>query len=302
MLTVEASKNGVRKAQRRMIRLVLISLAVYYAIFYVFPIGYALIGSFFNWNISMGKFDFNGFSNYQRVFAAPKFRASIWNSVFFSAITTLLRLIIGCFIAVLLFYVDTRSQKTYRFLFFLPMILSMVATSYVWKWFFKTNNGLVNIILEFFGIPGPNWLKSADYALSSIIITTVWKDIGFAIIMYLSGLYQIAPSVYEAAEVDGANKWQVFRSIMLPMLSTITLFLVITSFNGYIQSFDQFFVLTEGGPGTASYVMAYYLYEMAFKNYNFGQASAISFIMAIIVIVLSLLNMKISGKGKEGIL
>lgn len=296
-----AVSRGATRDQKRLIAAVLLILFVYYAVFYVFPIVYAFVGSFFNWNIAMGKFDFNGVENYRRVFAAKKFRVSIFNSTFFALASTALRLGLGCVIAVLIFYVSRRAQSIYRMLYFLPLILSMVATSYIWKWFFGTNNGLVNIVLRFFGLPGPNWLKSRDYAMTAVIITTIWKDVGFAVIMYLAGLYQISSSVYEAAEIDGAGKLQVFRHIMLPMLGNVTLFLMITSINGYIQSFDQFFILTEGGPGTASYVMALYLYEMAFENYNFGQASAISFVMAAIVVTLSLLNMKLQRNGSEAI-
>ena len=300
MKAITVSKGATRD-QKKLIAVVLTILFVYYAVFYVFPIVYAFIGSFFNWNIAMGKFDFNGVENYQRVWAAKKFRVSILNSVFFALTSTALRLGIGCLIAVLIFYVPRRMQSVYRMLYFLPLILSMVATSYIWKWFFGTNNGLVNILLRAVGLPGPNWLKSRDYAMSAVVITTIWKDVGFAVIMYLAGLYQISDSVYEAAEIDGANKYHIFAHIMLPMLGNVTLFLLITSINGYIQSFDQFFILTEGGPGTASYVMAFYLYEMAFENYNFGQASAISFIMAAIVMVLSVLNLALQKNGSEAI-
>lgn len=291
----------VARGQKKLVYTVLTVLLAYYAVFYVFPIAYALTGSFFNWNIAMGKFDFNGLANYRRVFAAPKFRASILNSVLFSLVTTGLRLGVGCLVAVLIFYVGRRAQTMYRMIYFLPMVLSMVAASYLWKWFFNTNNGFVNMLLGMLGVQGPNWLKSPDFAMTAVIVTTVWKDAGFAVIMYSSGLWQISPSVYEAAQIDGASRFHVFRSIMLPMLGAVTLFMLITSLNGYIQAFDQFFVLTSGGPGTSSYVMGLYLYEMAFKNYNFGQASAISFVMTAIIVALSVCNLKLTRFGREAV-
>lgn len=301
-LAKRSQQAGSTRGQRRLILTVLIVMLAYYAVFFVFPIAYALIGSFFNWNIAMGKFEFNGLENYHRVLAAPKFRASILNSVVFSVVTTLLRLGVGCLVAVLIFYVGRKAQTAYRMIYFLPMVLSMVAASYLWKWFFNTNNGLVNMLLGLLGMQGPNWLKSPDFAMTAVIITTVWKDVGFAIIMYSSGLWQISPSVYEAAQIDGANRFHVFRSIMLPMLGAVTLFMLITSLSGYMQAFDQFFVLTSGGPGTSSYVMGLYLYEMAFKNYNFGQASAISFVMTAIIVVLSVCNLRLGKSGTEAVI
>ena len=191
-----------------------------------------------------------------------------------------------------IYFSSQKLKEFYRTAFFLPIVISMVAASYVWKWFFDAQNGIFNWLLSVIGVSGPNWLNDSSFALPAIIIMTVWKDVGFAVVLYLAGISQVSPAIYEAAKVDGATKPQIFRHIMLPLLGAVTTFLLITSIIGYIQSFDQFFVMTEGGPGTSSYVMGLYLYETAFKSYDFGKASAVSFVMFFVILILTLLNSK----------
>lgn len=295
-----AKKRGINNGQKAMIYPVVAAIVIFYSVFIFFPMIYALIGSFFNWNIARGTFDFNGIDNYKIIFNAPKFRAGIVNSVIFSVITTFLRCFIGIVIAVMIFFSKEKLKGFYRMTFFLPIIVSMVAASYIWKWFFDGKNGIINFLLNIIGITGPDWLSDGKFALPAIIIMTTWKDIGFAIVLYLAGLAQVSPAIYEAAKIDGASKPKIFYHMMLPLLGAVSTFLFITSIIGYIQAFDQFYIMTKGGPGTASYIMGLYLYEVAFKNYNFGQASSISFVMFVIILILTLINMKIKNKSTEG--
>ena len=285
-------KKSIRSGQKMMVYIVVTALILFYGIFVFFPMIYALVGSFFNWNIARGTFTFNGLDNYISIFSAPKFRAGIINSVIFSVIATILRCFLGMVIAVMIYFSSQKLKEFYRTAFFLPIVISMVAASYVWKWFFDAQNGIFNWLLSVIGVSGPNWLNDSSFALPAIIIMTVWKDVGFAVVLYLAGISQVSPAIYEAAKVDGATKPQIFRHIMLPLLGAVTTFLLITSIIGYIQSYDQFFVMTEGGPGTASYVMGLYLYETAFKSYDFGKASAVSFVMFFVILILTLLNSK----------
>lgn len=293
-------KKDIRRSQKSMVYIVVTALILFYGIFVFFPMIYAMVGSFFDWNIGRGTFEFNGIDNYISIFNAPKFRDSIVNSVIFSVITTILRCFLGMVIAVMIFYSSKKLKELYRTAFFLPIIISMVAASYVWKWFFDAKNGIFNWLLSLVGVSGPNWLNDSQFAMIAIIIMTIWKDVGFAVILYLAGLSQVSPAIYEAAQIDGASKPRIFRHIMLPLLGAVTTFLMITSLIGYIQSFDQFFIMTKGGPGTASYIMGLYLYELAFKSYDFGKASAVSFVMFIIILILTMINMKLKNKEAEG--
>lgn len=295
-------KKDIRRSQKTMVYIVVTALILFYGVFVFFPMIYTMVGSFFNWNIGRGTFVFNGIDNYISIFKAPKFKDSILNSVCFSLAATILRCFLGMVIAVMIFYSSKRLKEFYRTAFFLPVIISMVAASYVWKWFFDAKNGIFNWLLSLIGVSGPNWLNDGQFAMTAIILMTIWKDVGFAVILYLAGLSQVSPAIYEAAEIDGASKPRIFRHIMLPLLGAVTTFLTITSLIGYIQSFDQFFIMTKGGPGTASYIMGLYLYELAFKSYDFGKSSAVSFVMFLIILILTVINMKLKNKEAEGVI
>lgn len=299
---IQTLGSSLKRGQNRLVWILVSVLVGWYGIFMFFPLGYALVGSFFDWNIAKGTFDFIGFDNFRVIFSEPKFRVSIINSVVFSIITTIFRVGSATITAVMIYFCGMRMQKFYRTTFFLPIVISFVAASYLWKWYFDGKNGMINFIINrLFDVRGPNWLKDSTFAMPAVIIMTIWKDIGFAIIMYLAGLQQISPSVYEAAEIDGAGNLDIFRHIMLPLLGSVSTFLLVTSLIGYIPAFDQFFIMTKGGPGTASYVMGLYLYETAFERYNFGQASATSFVMFGIILVLSIINLRIRVDRKEKI-
>lgn len=293
-------RRNIRKSQKSMVYIVVTALVLFYGVFVFFPMIYAMVGSFFNWNIGRGTFEFNGIDNYISIFSAPKFRDGILNTVIFSVVTTILRCLLGMVIAVMIYFSSKRMKGFYRTAFFLPIIISMVAASYVWEWFFDAKNGVFNWILSIFGVAGPNWLNDSHFALISIIIMTVWKDVGFAVILYLAGLSQVSPAVYEAAEIDGASKPKIFKHIMMPLLGAVTTFLMVTSLIGYVQAFDQFYIMTKGGPGTSSYIMGLYLYELAFKSFDFGKASAVSCVMFVIILVLTFINMKMKNKEAEG--
>ena len=140
-----------------------------------------------------------------------------------------------------------------------------------------------------------NWLMNPKTALIAVMIMTIWKDFGYAVVMYLAGLYSLPSDALEAAKVDGATSWQTFRYITFPLLKPMTLFVVITSIISYIQAYVQILIMTEGGPGTATYLASYIIYDEAFVKYNFGYASALSFVLFVITAVLTWLSFRVSG-------
>lgn len=147
-------KKSIRSGQKMMVYIVVTALILFYGIFVFFPMIYALVGSFFNWNIARGTFTFNGLDNYISIFSAPKFRAGIINSVIFSVIATILRCFLGMVIAVMIYFSSQKLKEFYRTAFFLPIVISMVAASYVWKWFFDAQNGIFNWLLSVIGVSG----------------------------------------------------------------------------------------------------------------------------------------------------
>jgi multiple sugar transport system permease protein len=153
--------------------------------------------------------------------------------------------------------------------------------------------GLINQVIRLLGGSGRAWLKSADTALGAIAAMTVWKETGYAVVIYLAGLLAIPPSLYEAADIDGATRRQTFLHITLPLLRPTTLFVVVTSLISYMQTFVQIFVMTEGGPGTATYLTTYMIYEEAFVKFNFGYASSIAFNLFLVIMALTWVQFKL---------
>lgn len=173
----------------------------------------------------------------------------------------------------------------------MPVVTPMVAVAFVWKFMYNPQIGTIN---QIFGLD-VNWLMNPKIALLAVIIMTIWKDFGYAVVMYMAGLYSLPSDALEAAKVDGANGWQTFRYITIPLLKPMTLFVVITSIISYIQAYVQILIMTEGGPGTATYLASYIIYDEAFVKYNFGYASALSFVLFVITAVFSWLSFRVSG-------
>ena len=173
----------------------------------------------------------------------------------------------------------------------MPVVTPMVAVAFVWKFMYNPQIGVINQILG----TEINWLKDPKLALPAVMVMTIWKDFGYAVVMYMAGLYSLPMDVMEAAKVDGAGSGQTFRFITLPLLKPMTLFVVITSIISYIQAYVQILIMTEGGPGTATYLASYIIYDEAFVKYNFGYASAVSFVLFVITAVITWLSFRVSG-------
>ena len=182
----------------------------------------------------------------------------------------------------------------FRAIYYMPVVTPMVAVAFVWKFMYNPQIGTIN---RLFGLH-VNWLMNPKTALLAVMIMTIWKDFGYAVVMYMAGLYSLPSDSMEAAKVDGANAWQTFKYITLPLLKPMTLFVVITSIISYIQAYVQILIMTEGGPGTTTYLASYIIYDEAFVKYNFGYASALSFVMFVITAICTWLSFRISGSNE----
>ena len=179
----------------------------------------------------------------------------------------------------------------FRGIYFLPVISSWVAVSIIWKWLLNSQYGIVNYILSLVGITGPSWLQDPKWAMPAIIIASVWKDIGFVLVMFLAGLQGISEDYYEASNLDGASPWQQFIKITLPLLAPTTFFVLLISLINSFQVFPQVWIMTEGGPAGATSVLVEQIYKNAFRYFKMGYASALSWILfAIIFTVTIILN------------
>jgi multiple sugar transport system permease protein len=254
------------------------------------------VGSLFEWNPIHRVFNFIGGANYIEAFKFPLMWKSIGNSIYFAVVVVFVRTAIGLIFAVLIN--NVRYFKSFfRTVYFLPVVTSMVAVSLIWtNLLYNPAFGIFNQMLQSVGLPTSNWLKSPTSAMPSIMLMTIWKDAGYAVVLYLAGLQGIPAQLVEAATIDGAGRFRVFRHITIPLLSTTTLLVVITSTISYLQAFTQIFMMTTGGPGTATYTMVYYLYNEAFTKYRFGYASALSVILFVVIMAFSIVQMKLTRK------
>jgi len=275
---------------------VLGAMFLFYGIFLIFPIGYAMVGSFFEWNPMHRIFNFIGGANYIEAINFPLMWKSLLNSIYFAAVVVLIRTSIGLIFAVLINNV-LYFRSFFRTVYFLPVVTSMVAVSLIWlNLLYNPAFGIINQILRSVGLPTSDWHKSPYSAMPAIMLMTIWKDSGYAVVLYLAGLQSIPAQLTEAATIDGAGRFKVFRYITIPMLSGTTLLVIITGTIAYLQAFTQIMMMTQGGPGTATYTMVYYLYYEAFTKYNFGYASALSAILFIVIMIFTIIQIKLSRK------
>ena len=252
----------------------------------------AFFGSFHQWNPLKMQFNYLGLENWKRVFTSDLFWQSMSNTVLFAAVATTFRIILGLALANALYSKLIKHKSLYRTLYYLPTITPMVAVAFVWKFIFNPQFGLLNTLLN----SDINWLFDGKYALIAIMILTIWKDFGFAVIIFLGGMYSLPKDCYEAAAIDGAGAWQCFVKLTLPLLKPTIVFIVITSMISYFQTYIPVMVLTKGGPGTQTFLASYLIFDEAFVKYNFGYASALSFILFIFVAVLTGISFKMAGR------
>ena len=294
--------SGEVSSARRMLgriftmrNIAVVSLVVYFAVFMAYPIFSAFAGSLHDWNPLIDKYDWVGLDNFVDVLTDGLFWKSLWNTAIYSFFSILFRVVLGLALALLLSSKLVKCKDTLRGLFYMPTITPLVAVSFVWMWMFDPQFGMIDKITGL----DISWLNDSRYAMPAVIIMTIWKDFGYATVLYLAGIMALPRDVYEAAQIDGANWWQTFRSITLPLLKPTTLLIVITSLISYLQAYVQILVMTKGGPGTDTYTISYLIYDQAFQKYNFGTASAMSVILFVLTGILTILMFKASGDNTE---
>jgi multiple sugar transport system permease protein len=266
----------------------------YFGVFVIYPIYKAFAGSLHDWNPLIDQYDFVGLANFKNVLTNQLFWSSISNTFIFAFFSVIFRIIIGLGLAILLYSKLARFKTFFRGMFYMPTITPLVAVSFVWMWLYNPQFGLINKVFHI----DINWLKDSHWALPAIIIMTIWKDFGYATVIFLGGLMGLPEDVFEAADMDGASKWQRFVNITWPLLKPTTLFVTITSLISYLQAYVQILIMTEGGPGTSTYVISYLIFDEAFVKYNFGVASAMAIILFVIIGILTVIMFKITGESE----
>ncbi len=245
--------------------------------FLMLPIASSFVLSFSSWDL-IGEVEWVGLANYAKALGDPAVLGALRNTLTFilGYLPAVVAIALGL---ALLLNRKLKGRTFFRAVYFVPVVTSWVAVSLIWKWLLNPQYGLVNFALGFVGIKGPGWLFDPAWAMTGIVVTSVWKDIGFVTVIYLAGLQDIPEHLYEAAALDGATPWQRFWQITFPMLMPTTFFVTTISLISSFQVFDQVYVMTGGGPAGATSVMVELIYKNAFSYFQMGYASTISWIL-----------------------
>jgi multiple sugar transport system permease protein/sn-glycerol 3-phosphate transport system permease protein len=264
-------------------------------VFSLFPVFYSLRLSLYRWNFVAPEPEFVGLRNFERLFTSEQFWQVLRNTLFFSVGSVILIVLISLALALVL-DVKLRGIAFFRALFFIPHLTPMVAIATLWLFLYDPAAGLINAGLGLFGITGPTWLQSTFWSMPAMIVMKTWKSVGYFTVLFLAGLQNIPQDLHDAARVDGANIRQRIRHITLPLLSPMTLFVIVIAVIGSFQDFDQIFVMTQGGPVNSTNVLVYYLYEQAFQNHRVGVGSAVAVILLLLLIGFTLVQLRLSQR------
>ena len=268
---------------------------IIFLLFSIYPIISMIDLSFYDWDFISPTKTFVALDNYRALFNDPLFYQTLKNTFVYMVLTVSIGLILALLLALFL----NKSSKVNKFMqsiIFSPYIISLASVSFLWMWLMNKDYGLLNYILSIFGIDAVDWLGNPDVALYSLVGISVWKTVGYNTIIVLSGLQSIPQYLYEAASLDQASKWQVFKKITFPMLSPTLFFLAITNIISSFKVFETIQIITKGGPQNSTNTLVYSLYEYGFKYYKIGYASTIGVVLLVIIAILTIIYFKTLSK------
>ncbi|SDX54134.1 carbohydrate ABC transporter permease [Litoreibacter albidus] len=260
-----------------------------FALFTLGPIFFALVLAFMHWDGST-EMTYAGLDNFWKLFEDRAFQSAFWNTIIYTVFVVPLTLVCSLGLAILL------NQKIFgrdffRTVAFFPYVASLVAVAVVWNMLLNPDFGPVNMVLYSLGVDPknlPGWAADKDWAMVTIILFSVWKSMGYFMVIYLAGLQGIPAELYEAADIDGANSWQKLTRITLPQLAPTTFFVSVMLTIQSFKVFDQIFMLTQGGPGTSTLVLVYHIYNEAFISWDLGYSSMVALVLFLLVLVITL--------------
>ncbi len=255
--------------------------------------------SFFDWRLLRPGMTFIGLGNYIELFRDSIWWDAVQNTMFFAIMTVIGATVFGM-MAALAVTRRIRGGEFFRVLFYVPQLMSVGAIGLVWNWLLSTQFGTINYFLSFIGIQPINWLGDPNIVIQSLSMVTVWWTFGFPMLIYIAGLQNIPDQLYEAAKIDGANSWQTFVFITLPLLSPAILFVMVTGFIGHFQVFGQPQIITAGGgPGRASWTVIIYLFQNAWVAFRMGYGTAIAMVIAGIMAIVTMVQFKLLNRRVE---
>lgn len=242
--------------------------------------------------------DFVAFEQYSKAFADPMFRQAAFNTAYFVLVGVPLTMMVALAAAVALNTGISKFRSVFRLGFYTPVITSIVAVAVVWRFLLHPDSGLVNTALGWVGIDGPNWLGSTTWAMPSLIAMATWRNFGTAMIIFLAGLQAVPVALHEAASIDGASAWQRFRHITIPILRPTILFVSVTTAIGYLQFFEEPFVMTQGGPLNSTLSASMYTYQQ-FSFGNYGYAAALSYLIFVVIVIVTVIQFRFLAERED---
>ncbi len=268
-----------------------------FCIFTLVPMVFAIALAFCSWD-GVNAIEFVGIQNFIDLVSDKTFLAAFKNTIVYSLAVVPLTLVCALGLAVLLNQ-PIKGRNFFRTVAFFPYVASLVAVAAVWNMIFSPSMGPVNMILSALGVENlPRWAAGKETAMLTVILFSVWKNMGYYMVMYLAGLQGTNPELEEAAELDGANRWQVFWHITLPQLRPTTFLVVVTLTIASFKVYDQMYMITQGGPGNATITLVYYIYNVAFVNTpKYGYASAVAMVLFVLVLIVTIIQFRGSSNN-----
>ena len=291
-----AKKNSLRARKTLVAYSFIMPNLIGFFVFTFVPIVFSLFLSFCEWD-SGNPIKFVGLKNFIYMFTKDNsFRISLLNTVYYTVVTVPVTLALSLFLAILM-NKPLKGRVFFRSVLFFPYVASLVAIAVVWMALFNPDRGPVNNVLMAIGISNPpRWAASTTWAMPTIIGLTVWKGMGYYMIVYLAALQGVSRDLYEAASLDGANKWQQFINLTWPCVTPTTFYILVLLMVSTFKSYDIMYITTQGGPGEATKVLAYHIYNQAFVSAKFGYASAVAMILLAIIVLVTLVQFRFEKK------
>lgn len=294
MASISSQRRGATPRERRewlIFTLFVGPNLLLFSVFTFWPLVYNVYLSFVNWNFLRPRMPFVWFDNYIDVFTDRQFWEIVLNTFSFTVWSVGLTLVLGLALA-LLINQPLRYRNAARAVLFSPVVMSGAVVAVVWSYIFDPRYGLLDQFLGLVGLNSPDWLNDPTWAMPAVILVYVWKNLGYAVVIYLAGLQGIPRELYEAARVDGAGPWARFWNVTLPGLSPVAFFLSVTSILATFQSFDIIKVLTDGGPVNATTTLIYHLYDLGFQSQDAGEAGVVAVVLFTIMLVLTVIQLR----------
>ncbi|ADL50999.1 carbohydrate ABC transporter permease [Clostridium cellulovorans] len=289
-----SGKSKLYGNERKAAFLFILAPILQFFIFILGPALYSLYASFTNWN-GLGQMRFTGLENFKEMAKDERFWKALYNTIFMMG-----GIPVGLILSLLLAMALNRGlkgTKAFRVIYYIPVVSSLAAISILWQWAYNGDFGLVNQVLDIFGIKGPNWLQNEHTIKPAIMVMSIWKGLGYSMLLYLAALQNVPKMYYEAATLDGASSFQLLRKITIPMVRPVTFFLVVTSIIGGSQMFIEPNIMTvDGGPMYSAGTIVYYLWQKAFGNFQMGYASAVAWVLGIFIFIVTLVQFKLNEK------